>query len=262
MKNFFILKFVFLLISILLFGFNVNAQKVEMETTNLEIKNNKLVISYDFTKFKKSQTFEVWIEISTLSKKQINATSLTGDIGKTVTSGIGKQIIWDYVADGVLLNEEINVEVKAILNVPIKNNSASINLKPILLSALVPGLGLTNIDKGKPYWIMGVATYGLIVGSVIMNKNAVADYDSYLAENNDYNKSEDFLKNSETKDQNSKIMAYSSAGIWAVSMVWTIIKAKKQGKSVTSILNTKKVFFYSGINPRTKSAGFTLKYRF
>ncbi len=261
MKHLFALNYLFLFIGFILISKNVNAQKTEIETTKMEIKDNKLIVNYDFKKIKKNQTFEVWIEISTLSRKQINANTLTGDIGKVVTPGVGKQIIWDYVADGILLNEEINVEVKAILNGN-QINSSGLFSNPILLSAIVPGLGISKLEDGKAYWLMGVLTYGSLAGSIFMNNAANTDYESYIAETADAAKSDTFFKDSESKDNMSKIMAYSAGGIWAISMVWTIIKAKKQGKSTSSITNKKRVFFYSSVNPKTKTAGFTLKYRF
>ena len=76
----------FCIISILLTN-NLNAQKkVKIETTSLEIVDNKLVIKYDFVKSKKNQLFDVWLEITTASGKKLNASSLSGDLGNNVAA--------------------------------------------------------------------------------------------------------------------------------------------------------------------------------
>lgn len=246
----------YLSVIFLIMPFGLLGQKVKVETTKLEIKDNKLVISYSFVKSKKNQLFDVWLSIKTETGKVINANSLSGDIGKNILGGEDKQIVWDFNKDGIILNEEVSVEVLT----DIVSAGASSG-KAILLSSIVPSLGLTNLDKGNPYWLLGVATYGALGASVFLNNKAVTDYDSYKTERNKET-SNTLFSNSEKNEQLSKTMAYSAAGIWAVSMVWTVIKAKKSGKSVASSFNKKKLFFHTGINPKTKIAGFSLKYRF
>jgi len=109
---------------------------------------------------------------------------------------------------------------------------------------------------------MGIAGYGLLGASVYLNKKAVTDYNNYLTEE-DPADSEDLYNRSEENNNLSKILAYQAIGIWTINLVWTALKAKNSKNTVTGSLNKKqRIFFYSGIDPRTKSAGFTIKYRF
>ena len=107
----------FVLVVIILFcglttGFG---QDVQIETNRLAIVNKKLEIFYEFVKSKKKHRFDVWLEITTVSGKEINARAFSGDIGKNLAGGKDKKIIWDYNADGIVLNEEVDVKVKAIV---------------------------------------------------------------------------------------------------------------------------------------------------
>lgn len=242
----------------LLLTVQLNAQTVKIKTTNLKIENNQLVINYDFVKSKNHQRFNVWLEITKTDGATLNAVSVSGDIGSNIAGGTNKQAVWDYNKDGIILNEEINVEVIAEIVKPSSNIAPG---KAILLSAIVPGLGLSKIDGGKPYWIMGIATYGTLGASYLLNKQAVTDYNSYL-ETNDESQSDNLFNDSKSKQQLSKTMVYTAAGFWTINMVWTIIKAKKSGTSVASVYNKKKLLLFTGIDPFAKTAGFNLKYRF
>ncbi len=232
-------------------------QNVKIETTNLEIKENKLVIDYIFIKSKKNQKFNIWVEITTVSGKKLSTNSLSGDVGDNISVGETKQIIWDYNKDGVILNEEISVQVLA----DVVKTSGGSSGKAILLSALVPGLGITKLEGGKPYWLMGVVTYAALGTSIMLNNKAVTDYDAYLLETNEQT-SNDLFNSSERNKQLSTTMAIAAGGIWVGSIIWTIIKAKNAGVSTANVYKKKKLFFSTGIDPRTKTAGINLKYRF
>lgn len=238
---------------------SVFAQNPDIEITDLTLENNQMVIYYTISKAKKKQTFEVWPEITMENGQKVNASSFSGDYGKGITAGSNKKMIWDFNADGVILNGKIYVEVKATISV----SATDIGIgKALILSAIVPGLGINKIKGGGPYWLMSVPVYGLTAGSVLFNAEASNSYDYYLNNNyedpqqasNDYQKALDNQKQSQT-------FAYAAIGVWAINMVWTGMVAVKN-KSVAYNYQKRKMFFYSGINPVNKSVGFTLKYRF
>ncbi len=253
-KSVYIVFFLIILIPVPVF-----AQNPDIEISDLVLENNQLAIYYNISKAKKKQTFEVWPEITMENGQKINASSFSGDYGKDITAGTNKKIIWDFNADGVILNGKIYVEVKATISV----SATDIGLgKALLLSAIVPGLGINKLKGGGPYWLMSVPVYGLAAGSVFFNSEASNTYDYYL--NNNYDNpqqaSNDYQNALDNQEQ-SQTFAYAAIGTWALNMVWTGILAAKN-KSVAYNYNKKKMFFYSGINPLNKSVGFTLKYRF
>jgi len=249
--------FLILTVALMFTGQQLKAQKVKIETTNLEILNNKLLIDYQFVKSKSTHHYSVWVEITKSTGEKINANALSGDIGDNITGGENKQIVWDYNKDGIILNDEINVEVFA--NITVLGPGMG---KAMLLSAVLPGLGLTAIDKGKPYWLMGVAAYGLLGGSIYLNNQAVQQYNDYLNESEDAMLSQDLLSRAQGSDQLSKTLGYSALGVWLGSMVWTVLRAKSDSKATMGFNKKQKLLFYGGIDPYTKTKGFTLKYRF
>ncbi|MBK9357490.1 MAG: hypothetical protein IPN08_08915 [Bacteroidales bacterium] len=88
------------------------AQSSRIENTQLELKGELLIITYDIVG---SEILEnVNVVITTNSGKTINASTLTGDIGKSVSPGKNKQIIWNMKSDGIdVQGEELNVRVLA-----------------------------------------------------------------------------------------------------------------------------------------------------
>ncbi len=238
------------------------AQDVKIEITSLEIVNNKLVITFDFVEDNEDNRYDIWVEITNLSDKRINARTLKGDLGDKLEGGKGKQIIWDYIADDVVLNEEINVEVKALISrSEISNLTSTSAGKAILLSAIFPGWGLSKLDPGKPYWIMGISTYLLATSSIVLNRSAENHYLNYKTDLNQES-SDESLEKSKSQDQLSKVTAYSAIGIWAINIIWTVAKASKSKNKSFGSLNNQKIQFFSSYNPMFKSSGFTLKYNF
>jgi hypothetical protein len=244
-----------------LYGINMHSQKIKVVTISIQDIDNKLVINYDLVKSKETQQFNVSLEITSSSGNRISIKSLKGDIGNQVTGGTNKQIIWDYNADGIVLHDNINIEIFAD---PIIEKSLTINVstgKALFLSTILPGLGITKIERGKPYWIIGVAAYGTLGFSYIMNKKANNEYEGYLA-NTDEKLNDELLADSQCQNKLSKTMAYTAIGIWGINLVWTAIKAKNSKQKKISSLNNKNFQFYTGYDPWTKTAGFNLKLRF
>ncbi len=100
----------------------------------------------------------------------------------------------------------------------------------ILQSAVFPGWGLTEMSKGKPYWLIGVARTGCIASSIYLNRKAYSNYDNYL-ESNDREKSNTYFDNAKTQDNISKTLAYTAAAIWVADLVIVGIRAGNMNKS-------------------------------
>ncbi len=238
------------------------AQEIKISITNIEAINNKLIVSYDFSDNEKAQYYDVWIEVTTLQGTRINARTLTGDVGDHIKAGKEKKIVWDFGSDEIVIDEEVNIEVKALpsrkeLVTPGKISRAS----AILKSAVLPGWGLSELDKRKPYWLMGVGTYLLAGGSVLLNQQAYKEYNSYKS---DFNQgtSDDSLKKSKSFDSMSKIAAYTAIGVWTINMVWTIIKTKKNNPVTISLKKNKKVSFYTYYDFKLRTQKVSINYSF
>lgn len=234
------------------------AQDVQIETIDLAIVDKKLEISYEFVSSKKKHRFDVWLEITTVSGKKINARALAGDIGDNLPGGKDKKIIWDYNADGIVLNEEINVKVKAIVSTVV----GAVNTgKVILQSIALPGWGLSTIDPDKPYWLLGVAGYAALGSSLYLRSSYKSNYDSYLNAT-DSDESKDFYDKSQSQKSLSGVFAYSAIGIWSFGIIWTAIKASKKNSTLSARSNNQKFYFFSSYDPRYKASSFTVRYKF
>ncbi|MCX6286523.1 MAG: hypothetical protein NTY96_05365 [Bacteroidetes bacterium] len=225
----------------------------EIRNVNFTLQHDSLIITYDLLKAGHDEKFIITVEVSTAAGKLIHPQTLTGDVGNNVSGGKGKQIIWDIRKDKVFINEGISVEVFAEpMQIPVRfvhRGTAA------LLSAVVPGLGITKLNRGGPYWIMAIGFYGAAAGSYLYYSSAENNYQKYLD-----SRSED-ERNSlhstvTTQNTVSEVMMYTAAAVWVGSMVWTLVAPNKtkpgnKGLSVGAVYD-----------PNIQKPLLTLKYRF
>jgi len=95
-----------------LFFTSLLAQEGKIENTELQLDGDILIITYDV--IGPTSLDNVWLDIKTTSNKTIEAKTLSGDIGKSISVGKRKRIVWNMKADGIdLQGEELNVKVLA-----------------------------------------------------------------------------------------------------------------------------------------------------
>jgi hypothetical protein len=231
---------------------------VEVSRPALSLKNNKVQIEYDLLNTARSEKFSIRIEVTGENGKSIPAETLSGDVGKGVSGGPDKKILWDIEADSVFLNEEISVQVYALPEAPpvaetppvevvaeegsagdaLADNrttepgrsaalSGESSLKEfnraalIIQSVALPGLGLSRAT-GKPHWIRGAAGYGCIAASVCLNRTAYSTYQSYL-DPESIREADDLYSRAQSQKTTSQVLAYAAIGIWVADLVWTIV---------------------------------------
>ena len=105
--------------------------------------------------------------------------------------------------------------------------------KVMLLSSVVPGLGLTKLSEGKPYWLLGVVGGGCIAASVYYNKKAASSFNDYLNSENIGNV-DDYYNDAVKQENLSKIFIISAAAIWIVDLGIAGFKAIRLNKSITN----------------------------
>jgi len=251
-------------------------QTIQVSEPRLELRDNTIHITYDILNSDPSDEFTVDLRITDGDGNEIKANALSGDIGDLVEGGNNKHITWDLAVDRIEMNAKIYVKVyvKAIpppapVVVPpaeekteqeIKEEPAgpneettekviseepesrSFNRTGIILQSLAfPGLGLSRLT-GNPHWIRGVAGYGCIAGSVIMNRTAISTFDG-ISGLEDYDEKNELYQKSLSQDNISEVLAYAAIGIWVSDIIWTLLG--------TSDLNRKSLY--------SDAAGFSLK---
>ena len=107
----------------------------------------------------------------------------------------------------------------------------------VLSSIILPGWGLSKTLQGEPYWLLGVAGYGCIAGSVYMNRTAIKTFDDYKV-SMDADESNVLYDKAVKQHKISKSLGYSAAGIWAISIIWTLATpAPSHGISIQPVYN-------------------------
>ena len=99
----------------------------------------------------------------------------------------------------------------------------------ILQSIPLPGLGLSRMT-GKPHWLKGVAAYGCLAGSIILNRAAIDTYEQ-IPQHIDWDNKNDLFQQSQKQDGISELLAYAALGIWVSDVIWTIIGTSDLKKS-------------------------------
>jgi hypothetical protein len=246
------------LIMFLCIGNTLKAQTVAIETTRLAIVDKRLEIDYNFLKAKKNQRFEVWVEITNSQGIKIDAKTFSGDVGTNLLGGSGKKIIWDYNTDGLVMNDEVEV----IINAKITTVTGAISGgKCFFQSIIIPGLGMSTVDKGKPYWLISVLGYGAVGTSIYLNSSSKTYYDKYKL-STDQTEATNYFNKSQSQKDMSKVFAYTAIGTWSISLIWTIIKVKQHNNSMATVNKRQRFSMYTSIEPYTKKPMLGIKYKF
>ncbi len=219
-------------------------RNISISRPRVEMFEENLIINYDILNAKESDYYKVWIEVADSAGNKIDPFSLTGDIGNAVQGGVNKRIVWNMVNDKIYIDKVIIIEVKA------EKSTKEVKLKEqeerqegkmtdlthisktgmILTSIPLPGLGQSLLKRGKPFWLIGIAGYGCMGGSVVLNRMAASTYDSYKI-SEDYEERISLYDEAVQKDKYSRYLAYSAIGMWVADLVWVIATPTKSSKS-------------------------------
>jgi len=190
------------------------SQDFSISDPRLEFDGYQLIISYDLIHRNSSDIFYIWVDMKNQSGTPIRARSFQGDVGKNISPGNDRKIIWVPEEDAIFLDEVVTVELTGERYEKEFNKGAM-----VLLSTAVPGLGQTKISKGKPYWIAGVVAYGVAAGSILMHSSYSKTYDQYLAESDAVERANLYDK-SQSQLTFSTAFLISAATVWVGNIIW------------------------------------------
>lgn len=214
-------RILFLFIFFILLAGKSYSQDVLITPPKLEFNGTQLIITYDILDSNLADNFFVWVEMERTNGESIRVTSLSGDVGKNVKPGTNKQIIWVPGKDSIYLDDEVFVEVKAEKYVKSFNKGSA-----LLLSTTMPGLGQTKISKGKPWWLIGVVTYGSIAGGLVVHSNSLKTYETYIIEEDPATRA-DLFNQAQQQMSISSAMLVSGAALWIANIIWVAIIPNK-----------------------------------
>jgi hypothetical protein len=211
---------------------SLNAQdNIKISSPEVTILNNIMTIKYDLTGCGTGDYINIRLIVLNAKGDTIKPVYVTGDLGSRVNCGFGKKIEWNIARDNILVNEEFEIQV-AGKPVPQVLSSYGIAEKSVsrgnilLSSAFLPGLGQKKASGKGGYLALSGLVYGTAGASLFF----------YLQHNNYYN---DYKTASGTERDNlydksvssfnmSQYMLYSSAGIWALNMIWSAVIPVKE----------------------------------
>lgn len=213
------------------------SQSFLISTPRLEFNGNTLKVSYDIISGKRSDIFSVRVEICDNSGKPINPISLSGDVGDSISEGVNKTIKWCPADDGIYLDEDISVELKS------KMHTKQSRKTTLLAQSLVlPGMGISRIKNGKPWWIMSVPAYASLAGGFVARNRYTKTYTEYRKETSPDERS-NLLQQTQRNADLSDVLFISSAVIWIGNLVWVAATPNRNkhalhpGLSINSIPN-------------------------
>ncbi|HAM11163.1 MAG: hypothetical protein A2X05_00540 [Bacteroidetes bacterium GWE2_41_25] len=241
----------FLSVFLLFISLSISSQSPQIGIPKLEFDGQKLLISYNIINENQSDQFYVWVVIQKKDGQILKMNSISGDLGD-IKPGKNKLITWEPAKDSVFLNEEVTVKVNAEKYVKSYNKGSA-----ILLSVLVPGLGQSKMSKGKPFWLMGVASYGALAGGLVTYSGYKSNYDKYLAEETDPKKRADYLNQAEKQANMSGALFVTAAAIWTTNLIWVALTPNRYQP-----LKYKPLTLSPSADPLNGAALLTLRYKF
>jgi hypothetical protein len=206
-------KSISLFLFLIIFADCIYCQDFTITPPRIEFNGKQLLITYDLIGKSKSNPYYVWIEAEKKNGESIKVKNLAGDAGD-VFGGKDKKITWELERDSVFLNEEVLVEVKAEKYLRAYNKGSA-----MLMSIALPGLGQTKASNGKPYWLMGIATYGALTGGLILHSSSEKNYDLYTVEE-DPEVRKDLFDQAQKQLNISSGLLISSAVLWTTNLIW------------------------------------------
>ncbi|GAB3894226.1 hypothetical protein [Spirosoma agri] len=220
-----------ILLACLFTSLSMYAQQAPSQATNIRIatdeKTKRLVIQYDLQRVQPNDS--LYVEIETSSGRRFRPTAVSGNVGKTLSSGRDKIIYWDIVRDNIQLNDE-EVEVIIRLVRPVSGTRPAVAAKPPT-AAPAP---IVRVEKKSPLPIIGwIATGGLAAYSFVLASGISKDVDAYNQKTvattlTEWNAAEDTRKAIDSRRATFTIVAGATAALLVANIIYTIARKSNQ----------------------------------
>lgn len=221
-----------LLFIILLSRPSVGQIKAKVTDVDFHLEDRYLVVNYNLVGSAPKEEMTIELRFITESNDTIIPKTITGDVGTKVFGDGTKAMLWDIVADQAVLSGNLKATV-TITSSKILYRGAS----NAFLSILFPGWGGYHVDKNKAYSVLTtISSLGLIAYGVSQKIQADKLYKDYTSSTKPLEMDNLYTK-ANGVHQKYWIATRAGAGIWALDVIWVIIKGshnKKVAKSYYS----------------------------
>jgi hypothetical protein len=231
---------------------------------NLNTYQRLIEINYDVESIILEDS--VYIVVTNRDKQEFKSTALKGDVGKKITPGAEKKILWDFMADSLRINDDIAITVyvklHSLAQKPEPSPVVIATTKPAKETKKVekPEIKIPKVPKVKKFntWAIGLLGAGLAAGGYMVydglaqKKVAEGYYQTYI--DNSWNQkiivSDDawlkqysegsiatanaMLTRAQDKLKKANTMLYSGIGVIVADAILTIPKIRrKTGKKLS-----------------------------
>jgi len=213
-----------------------------------EIRDNTLYNSYNIPDSNPDEKY-----IISIDKKDEDGNTIREDVP---TQNLRKE---DLEPDDGTRDIDPEEETKKP-ELPAEIKTKDFNRTGIVIQSLAfPGLGLSRVT-GNPHWLRGVAGYGCIAGSIVLNRQAVSTFNTIEGLENVDDVNEAFDK-SVHQDNISEVLAYAAIGIWVADIIWTVAGTSDLKKRPLDS-QSKRFSIKSDFDPVSNIPMISLRYRF
>jgi len=230
--------------------------KAIVQNVDFQASGDSLIVTYDILKSKSSERFKAYLQVKNVTGKLFETKTVSGDL-ENVSGGKGKRIIWNVAKDNVLVEGDIYVNVVIALMSPEDAAAAAATgaaatgaavaastppqtqKEPVkkeekvyskggalLLSAIMPGLGITKLRDGGAYWLIGIADYGLLAGGIVLNVMSNSSYNKYK-EATTASDRDNYYDKAVSQNKTGNTLLYVAGGLWVVNMIITAVVPAK-----------------------------------
>jgi len=201
--------------------------EVKISPPEVSFMNDILTIRYDITGCGTRDYVDIELVILNSKGNRIKQAYITGDLGSKVSCGFGKKIEWNMVKDSVLIDEEIEVQLKGTPHIPeiplytqpITKRVSRGNV--IISSFFIPGLGQMKASGKGAYLIFSGVVYGAMGASIYYNSKSNKYYDDYLIASG--TERDELYDKSVSTFNISQSLLYLEAGANLVNLVWSAV---------------------------------------
>jgi hypothetical protein len=164
---------------------------------------------------------------------------VSGDVGKSISGGQNKRIVWDVLSDVEKLQGDwIKFRVKASIVPPkeIKQYAQKNNVKrtyALPKSIALPGWGQVSKGGSRANWIWLPIVAVPSVGSLTFLQQSFANYKKYKDEKSSRSVRSDHYNKSIQYYSYSKILGYTGLGLYSACLIQTMIK-RNRGMSAST----------------------------
>jgi hypothetical protein len=190
-------------------------------------KDNILTVKYDITGCGRNEFVDITLILINSKGDTLKPRYITGDIGKSISCGLGKSIEWNLEKDKIKMETDLEVLLKGVKSVAALSDINSTKAKTlsrgniILSSVLIPGLGQKKASGKSVHLIFSGLVYGSLGGSIYLAIKA-NDYKSKYNAASGTLRDEMFVKWQDSYN-NSKNLIYCAAGTWVANLVWAAV---------------------------------------